>query len=57
MESIGTQTDLGLNAARVDNPDLIGVVKSFLFNGIIDEVALFHAALSQADVQAVMDGG
>ncbi|MBN2589098.1 MAG: LamG domain-containing protein, partial [Sedimentisphaerales bacterium] len=54
--SVGTRTGLGLNAARVDDPVMIGVVRSFLFNGIIDEVALFHAALSQADIQDVMNG-
>ena len=56
-ESVGTQTGLAeFPATGYEYPVMIGVVRGFLFNGIIDEVALFHAALSQADIQDVMNG-
>jgi regulation of enolase protein 1 (concanavalin A-like superfamily) len=57
-ESAGTQTGLAaFPATGVEYPVMIGAVRSFLFNGVIDEVALFHAALSKEDIQAVMNGG
>ena len=57
-ESVGDpQTDLGaFSEDGYEYPVMIGVVRSFLFNGVIDEVAIFDAALSQEDIQAVRDG-
>ena len=56
-ESVGTRTGIAtLNTSGAEWPVYIGAIRTFYFNGIIDEVAIFHAALSQADIQAVKDG-
>jgi len=56
-ESVGTQTGLAaFPSTGYEYPVMIGAVRSFLFNGVIDEVAIFSSALSLADIQDVMNG-